>query len=145
MIHFSHQSTMSLYGSLLSRFVLPEIISSSKDILSINLDDPKFLKNDHQIFIGALNKQYVQDIDIIGTTQYKKFLKESRKFYIACTKYLQISMPVLHDEVIKSLTFLRLPERHQSSTDELEVIIQRFPNVINSDDIIDFQSEFLDY
>ena len=84
-------------------------------------------------------------MDIIGTTQYKKFLKESRKFYIACTKYLQTSMPVSHDEVIKSLTFLRLPERHQVSTDELEVITQRFPNVINSDDIKDLQSEFIDY
>ena len=84
-------------------------------------------------------------MDIIGTTQYKKLLKASWKFYIACTKYLQTSMPVLHDEVIKSLTFVRLPERHQASTDELEVIIQRFPNVINSDDINDLQSEFLDY
>ena len=82
-------------------------------------------------------------MDIIDTTQYKKFLKESRKFYIACTRYLQIS--VSHDEVIKSLTFLRLPERHQASTDEIEVIIQRFPNVINSDDINDLQSEFLGY
>ena len=54
-------------------------------------------------------------------------------------------MPVLHDEVSKSLTFLRLPERYQASTDELEVIIQRFPNVINSDVINDLQSEFLDY
>jgi hypothetical protein len=54
-------------------------------------------------------------------------------------------MPVLHDEVIKSLTFLRLPERHQASTDDLEVIIDRFPNVINSDDLKDLEAEFLDY
>lgn len=52
-------------------------------------------------------------------------------------------MPVLNDEVIKSLTFLRLPERHQASTDKLEVIIQRFPNVINSDDINDLSPSFL--
>ena len=42
LIHVLHQSTLRLYRSLLCRFVLPEIISSSKDILllSIYLDDP---------------------------------------------------------------------------------------------------------
>ena len=54
-------------------------------------------------------------------------------------------MPVLQSEVIKSFTFLRLPERHQASTDELEVITSKFPNVITSDDINDLQGEFLDY
>ncbi len=68
-----------------------------------------------------MTKQYAQDADIIGTGQYKKLLKEGKKFYITCTKYLQKSMPVLHNEVIKLLTFIRLPEGHQVSTDELEV------------------------
>jgi hypothetical protein len=40
---------------------------------------------------------------------------------------------------------LRLPERHQASTDELEVITSRFPNVINSDDMSNLEDEFLDY
>ena len=92
-----------------------------------------------------MTKQYARDSDIIGTSQYKKFLKECKKFYVTCTKYLQTSMPLLHSEVIKSFTFLRLPERHQASTNELEVIIKRFPNVINSSDINDLESEFLDY
>ncbi len=43
------------------------------------------------------------------------------------------------------MTFLRLPERHQASTDELEVITSRFPNVINSDDMSNLEDEFLDY
>ncbi len=40
---------------------------------------------------------------------------------------------------------MRLPERHQASTDELEVITSRFPNVINSDDMSNLEDEFLDY
>ena len=59
-----------------------------------------------------------------------------------CTKYLQTSMPVLHSEVIKSLTFQK---GHQASTNELEVIMKRFPNVINSSVVNDLKSEFLDY
>ena len=42
----------------------------------------------------------------------------------------QTSMPVLKKHVIKSLTFLRLPERHQATLDELYVLMQRFPRVI---------------
>ena len=52
---------------------------------------------------------------------------------------------MLHSEMIKSFIFLRLPERHQASTNELEVIMKRFPNAIKSSDVNDLESEFLDY
>ena len=39
-------------------------------------------------------------------------------------------MPVLKNDINKSLTFLRLPERHQATLDELHVLMQRFPRVI---------------
>ena len=42
----------------------------------------------------------------------------------------QTSMPVLKNDVIKSLTFLHLSERHQGTLDELYVLMQRFPRVI---------------
>ena len=51
-------------------------------------------------------------------------------FFIKYAKYLQTSMPVLKNDINKSLTFLRLPERHQATLDELHVLMQRFPRVI---------------
>ena len=39
---------------------------------------------------------------------------------------MQTSMPVLKNDAIKSLTFLRLPERHQATLDELYVLMQKF-------------------
>ena len=143
LIHVLYQSTMRLYRSLLSRFMLPEIIASSDDVLSIDLEDPDILKDYNSIFIGGMTKQYARSNDIIGTPVFKKFLKEVRNFYVRCAKYLQASMPILKDEIIKSLTFLRLPERHQASTDELQILTQRFPNVIADTDGL--ESEFLDY
>ena len=56
---------------------------------SINLEYPDILKDFNIIFIGAMTKQYVRDSDIIGTSQYKKFLKEVRAFFIKCAKYLR--------------------------------------------------------
>ena len=52
-------------------------------------------------------------------------------------------MPVLKHDIVKSLTFLRLPERHTPTLDELHVLMQRFPRVIT--DMNALESEFLYY
>ena len=66
----------------------------------------------NSIFIGVITKQYARDSDIIENSEYKKFLNEVRTFFIKCAKYLQTSMPLLKNDVIKSLTLPHLPERH---------------------------------
>ena len=70
LIHILYHYTLRLYCSLLSRFILLEVISVSDDVLSIDLDDPDVLNNFKSIFIGAMTKQYVRDCDIIGTFEY---------------------------------------------------------------------------
>ena len=42
-----------------------------------------------------MTKQYVRDSEIVGTSEYKKLLKEIRAFFIKYAKYLQTSKPVL--------------------------------------------------
>ena len=44
---------------------------------------------------------------------------------------------------LNSLTFLRLPERHQATLDELHVLIQWFPRVITDTNAL--ESECLEY
>ena len=89
-----------------------------------------------------MTKHYARDSDIIGNSEYKKFFKEVTAFFVKWAKCLQTSMPKKND-VIKSLIFLRLPERHQATLDELHVLMQRFPRVIT--DINALESEFLEY
>ena len=38
---------------------------------------------------------------------------------------------MLKDEVLRSLTFIHLPERHLASQEELDIILQRFPTVVD--------------
>ena len=57
MIHILYLSSLRLYRSLLSRFILPEVISESGDMLSINLEDLDVLKDFNTIFIRAMTKQ----------------------------------------------------------------------------------------
>ena len=101
---------MRLYRSLLSRFILPEVITEPDCAQSIDLKDPDVLKDFNSVFIGTMTKQYARDSHIIGTSEYKKFLREVRAFFIKCAKYLQASISVLKNDVIKSLTFLRLQD-----------------------------------
>ena len=60
-----------------------------------------------------------------------------------CVSYLKSSMPILKDNVIKSLTFLRLPEMHKASSDNLQVIMEKFPKVIL--DVYALESKLLEY
>ena len=127
-----------MYRSLLLRFIVPEV-----DELSIDIEDPGVLKDFKSIFIGAMTKQYARQSYFIGTSEYKQLLKGLRAFFIQCENYLQTSMPVLKSDVIKSLTFLCLPEIHQATSDKLQVLMQIFPRVIT--DINALESELLEY
>ena len=62
----------------------------------------------------------------------KKLLRAVRDFFIKCVKYLQASISELKNDVIKSLTFFRLPERHQAMLDEWDVLMQGLLRFIGS-------------
>ena len=51
LIHILYDSTLNLFRLLLLRFILPEVISESDDVLSIEV-----------LFIGAMIKRYTRYI-----------------------------------------------------------------------------------
>ena len=55
------------------------------------------------------------------------------------------SMPVFKDDVIKSLTFIRVPDYQKATLDELSILATRFPIVIPQEDITQLDTEFLEY
>ena len=73
----------------------------------------------------------------------KKLLRAVRDFFIKCVKYLQASISELKNDVIKSLTFFRLPERHQAMLDEWDVLMQGLLRLII--EMNPLESEFLEY
>ena len=82
LIHVLHQSTLHLYQSLPSRFVLPEVVAdSSNDLDSIDICGEENLKDLYNIYIGHIIKQFTWENDLIGTARYRKFLSESRKLF----------------------------------------------------------------
>ena len=69
LIHILYHSTLHFYCSLLSIFILIEVISESNDMLSIDLEDPDVLKDFNSIFTGAMTKQYARVSYFIGNSE----------------------------------------------------------------------------
>ena len=111
----------------------------------IYIYDEENLKDLNNIYIGLLTKQFAGENDLIGTARYRKVLSESGKFFQRCVTYLRKSMPVLKNDVIKSLTFIHVPDRQKATLDELSILVTRFPNVIPQEDITQLETEFLEY
>ena len=58
---------------------------------------------------------------------------------------LRKSMPVIKDDVIKFLTFIRVPDCQIDTLDKLSILVTRFPNVIPQEDITQLKTQFLGY
>ena len=119
LIHVLHQATSNLYQSLLSRFVLPEVVTDhSNDLDSIDVYGEENLKDLNNIYIAIMTKQFAGENDLTGTARYRKFLSEARKFFQQCVTYLRKPMLVLKNYVIKSLTFIRVPDFQKATLDD---------------------------
>ena len=67
LIYILYHSTLCLYHSLPSRFIISEL----DDLFSIDLEDPDVLKDFKSRFIGAMTRQFARDSDMIATTVQK--------------------------------------------------------------------------
>ena len=130
-IRVLHQSTFHLYHSLLSRFVLPNVMADViNDLDSIDIYDVENLKKLNNNYIGLMTKQ---------------FLSEARKFFQRYVTYVRKSMPLLKDDVINSLTFISVTDCQKVTLEELNILVTRFITVIPQEDITPFETEFLEY
>ena len=130
LVRVLHHSTQRLQKTLLLRFGKAEVLSvaeSDLDCIDINLEVN--LKPLFNVFIGMMARQYAIDNNFIGTSLNTKFLKKARKLFQRCVSYLPKSIPVLNG-VIKSLTFLRVPDRHKVTMNEMSILLKRFPKVL---------------
>ena len=112
LVHLLQDSTLNLYKALLSRFIKPDVIAQSDDILCIDIEDSTNYKEYSSIHIGFFTKQYALSKDLIETSKCTKFLREAQQFYTKACSYSLKSMPVLHVPVLKCLSvFLKPSEK----------------------------------
>ena len=130
----------------MSSFIKTEILSNSNDVLLIDIENSESLKELNTIHIGFITKQYAVAEDIIGTPRYIKFLREVQAFFITSSKYLLKSMPTLRDPQLKCLSiFLRPSERRKIEEEHVPLLIKRFPQVVQTENLHKLHAELLDY
>ena len=130
----------------MSRFIKTEIFSNNNDVLLIDIKNSESLKELNTIHIGFIMKQYAVAEDIIGTPRYIKFLREVQSFFITSSKYLLNSMPTLRDPLLKCLSiFLRPSERSKIEEEHVSLLIKRFPQVLQTENLHKLHAELLDY
>ena len=82
---------------------------------------------------------------MISLGQYIKFLSEARKFFQLGNSFRK-SMPVLKDDVIKSVAFTCVSDHQKATLDELSILAAIcFPYVVPQEDITQLETEFLEY
>ena len=146
LIHLLHESTVKLYRALLSRFIKSEVIANTNDILSINIEESKNQRELNSIHIGFTTKQYAVSQNIIGSSNYNKFLQEVQSFFISSSNYLLKSMPALHDPLLKCFSiFLKPCERTKIEEDHVALLTSRFPAVVPIEHLDKLATELLDY
>ena len=96
-----------MYLSLLSRFILLEVISESDDMPSIDVEDLDVLKYFNSILIGAMTKQHASDSDIIGAStflfQSERHQATLDKLHVLMQKFSRVitDMNVLESELLE--------------------------------------------
>ena len=145
LVHLLHESTIKLYKGLLSHFIKTEILSNSKDVSLIDIENSECLKELNIIHIGFITKQHAVAEDIIGNSRYIKFLQEVQSSFITSSKCLLRSIPTLRDPQLKYLSiFLRPSERSKIEEKHVSLLIKRFPQVVQTENLHKLYAELLD-
>ena len=146
LVDLLHESTIKLYKGLLSNFIKTEILSKSNDVLLIDIENSESFKELNTIHTGFITKQYADAEDITGTPRHIKLLREVQLFFITSSKYLLKSMPTLRDPLLKCLSiFLRTSERSKIEEEHVSLLIKRFPQVVQTEDLHKLHAKLLDY
>ena len=115
LVHVLHYNTLRLYKSLLSRFVEAEVLPAvESDLDSICINLELNLKE-------CIKKRISKNLS-----------------------YLVKSVLVLNDDVIKSLTFLRLSDRHKATMNEMSILLKLFLR-LGPKNVSDLESELLEF
>uniref|UniRef100_H2ZS46 HAT C-terminal dimerisation domain-containing protein n=1 Tax=Latimeria chalumnae TaxID=7897 RepID=H2ZS46_LATCH len=125
---------------VIQRFVQPSVVAVSENVTELNYKDSSMQLPASEVFVGFETHNYARKENMIDIRPYKTFLVEAVQFFCKALDYMKKAMP-LEDPVLKSLAFFY---SNQSFCD-IEVIVDRFPDVISAQQMDPLLSKFRDY
>ncbi|KAG8590542.1 hypothetical protein GDO81_006790 [Engystomops pustulosus] len=144
MVHQLFPAMVTLYKDILVRFIQPTIIARAENIMDIDYSDPSVQLPLEDVLIGFETRNHSRRENLIDTSGFQKFARETVSFYCTALDYMKKAMP-LEDPVLRSLSFVNPDLRLSSNIEDIRTITERFPNVIDQQDMDKLLNQFRDY
>ena len=145
LVHVIQQLLATLHRQLLSCFVKPNVITSTSDVVAIDLSSDNILSiSEVQVGFKALQYAATEELDA-NPEKYNRFFQDFLDFYMNCTLYMQKSILILKSNVLQSLTFLSLQHRQKATVTEILAPTARFPSDVKESDLDCLSQQFRDY
>lgn len=146
---FVDQSIIILIGHVfIFRFVKASVLAdfkkSKQGIVGVDLYNTEYHVDSDSFYPSWGSKQVAIKEHLLGTSQYKQFLKEAKSAYIECACYIKKKMP-LQDDILQAATFFDPRNRLTADFNSLEVIMKRFPDLVQEQEIDALYGEYLKY
>ena len=130
LVNVIHQLLATLHRQLLSCFVKPNVITSTSDVVAIDLSSDNLLSiSEVQVGLQALQYAATEELDA-NPEKYNRFFQDALGFYMNCTLYMRKSIPILKSNVLQSLTFLSPRHRQKAKVTEILALTARFPEIL---------------
>ena len=144
MIHRVGDCITKLTKELLGRFIDLQVIREADSFLEINYTDPTVQVTDRQLRLGLATRQFIRSKDLEGTPAMRKFYQEVRSFFVTALNYIKHNFPH-DDEVVKNAIILDVTKRASVDNTNLSVLLERFPGLVEEDELTALENEFLEY
>ncbi|XP_061162630.1 uncharacterized protein LOC133171854 [Saccostrea echinata] len=134
-----------LLRKFLGRFIKAGIIKNSKDLISVDFQNPENQLQDNILAVGILTRFYIAENDEdIPPVDLAIFFQNVRGFYCAITKKMLKHFP-FKDPVVNNLGFLNPHRREETSLQSIVEIARRFPAIVQEKDFPKLEEEYLDF
>lgn len=113
-------------------------------LVEINYTDPTVQVTDRQLRLGLATRQFIRSEDLEGTPAMRKFYHEVRSFFVTALNDIKHNFPH-DDEVVKNAIILDVTKRASVDNTNLSVLLERFPGLVEEDELTALENEFLEY
>nr|XP_042906329.1 uncharacterized protein LOC122270944 [Parasteatoda tepidariorum] len=127
-IHILRQLMNELFKTLLSKFMLPNVVKSSKSFLEVNFYSRDNQKDDVDLVVGQTTNKIVESL---SDKEKKSFYAHIRKYFVKVCDYMRQKFP-FNDEVVINAEFANMENFDKASFSSVKFFIDRFPGLLKS-------------
>ena len=146
-IHILYESIVSLVRAILIKFIKPDVISSTENILELGFEIVENQVQNEDIIMSVAIHTEIQDAlesGDLSPAQCEVFFRGIREFLVEAVKKTIKIFP-LQCEVLKMLSVLDPRKRLSINNSVIVKLAKQFSNVISSEELDSLVAQFAEY